>query len=90
MDFGAKDPNDIDDFSLDWSNLLATGETIGTCTATVESGGVTVDSTAISSPVTTARISGGTLSATAAVRYRVTTSTGRQLDQTIRFSILEH
>lgn len=90
MEFSPKDPDDEDDFALDWSNLLATGETISACTATVESGGVAVDSTSITSPITTARISGGTLNTTARVRYRATTSTGRQLDQTISFSILEN
>lgn len=89
IEYEAKDPNDIDDFPLSWAPALATGETVSTFAATTVAGGVTVGSTSIASPVTTARISGGTAGLEAQVLYRITTSTGRQLDTTITFSIME-
>lgn len=79
----AKDPDDIDDLTWDWSARLASGETISTFAAVVASGDVTVSSTAISGTSTTARITGGTAGTRAEVRGRMTTSTGRQLDWTI-------
>jgi hypothetical protein len=89
VQFGAKDPNDVDDFTLTWTPQLATGETVAGFAAEVVAGGVTVDSTDLDSPRTTARISGGTGGQRGQVRYRITTSTGRQLDQTIIFLIME-
>lgn len=79
----AKDPDDIDDVTWDWSARLASGETISTFTATVVSGDVAVSSTAISGTNTTARLTGGTAGSRAEVRGRMVTSTGRQLDWTI-------
>ena len=86
----AKDPDDIDDFTLDWSAVLATGETITACALAVVTGGVTVPDPAqatISGSRTTARVSGGSDQSTAEVRYRITTSAGRQLDETARIII---
>lgn len=76
-----KDPDDTDDFTLDWVNVL-NGETISTFAAAVIAGGVTVGSTSNTTTTTTARVSAGTHGTEAQVRYRITTSGGRQLDRT--------
>src|SRR5262249_38720564 len=48
--------DDVDDFTLDWVHILATGETIGGVTATIVAGASTVSSTAIAGTTTTARL----------------------------------
>lgn len=79
----AKDPDDIDDFSIDWANELASGETVSTVTATVASGDATVASSSVSGTKTIARVTGGTAGTSAGIRFRMTTSAGRQLDETL-------
>ncbi len=88
IDFNPKDPDDTDDFTLDWRNRLDTGETILTATGTVVSGGVAVSSVTISTTKTIARLTGGTEGELGSVRVRITTSTGRQLDETMRFRVV--
>lgn len=82
-----KDPNDTDDFSLDWTNVLDTGETVSSVVVSVVSGGVTVNSSVASSPLTTARVSGGTAGTDAVILFRVTTSATRQLDESLKIHI---
>ena len=82
----AKDPDDIDVFSFDWLNVLDSGETIATFSATPPAG-ITVDTTAISGTQTRARLSGGTAGINYEVVYRITTSAGRQLDETARIIV---
>lgn len=77
-----KDPDDIDDFTLDWANRLASGETIATFAAAVVAGTVTVSATSTSGATTIARITGGAAGETATVRYRIVTSAARQFDET--------
>jgi hypothetical protein len=92
LHYTPKDPNDIDFFSVDWSTYpLNPNETILSCVCAVEAGDVSVTGNVatISGQVTTAEIAGGTLGETARVRYRITTSQGRQLDQTIAFRLDE-
>ncbi len=82
-----KDPDDVDDFTLDWTARLGTGETVSTFTATVLSGGVSISASSNTTTTTTARITGGTDGTPATVRYRVVTSLGRQLDQTVTIPV---
>lgn len=78
-----KDPNDDDDFAIDWANVLIGAETISGVLCAVALGDVTLGTPAISGTVTTVRISAGTDGTSVAVRYRITTSTGRQIDRTL-------
>ena len=88
LGYDPKDPDDIDDFTVNWSKVLAAGETISTATATHIAGNVSVQgSVVIDGTHTTARLTGGDVNTTAEVRFRITTSAGRQLDQTIWFKI---
>lgn len=82
-----KDPDDTDDYTLDWANVLATGETLSTLSVT--GAGVTVASSSISGTTTIARLTAGTAQTDATVRYRVTTSAGRQLDETLIVKVEE-
>jgi hypothetical protein len=82
-----KDPDDIDDFTLDWTNILASGESISTLAVSVISGGVTISSSSISTVYTTARVSGGTAGTDAVIRYRITTSATRQLDESLTIHV---
>lgn len=81
-----KDPDDVDDVSIVWTNVLAS-ETISTISTTVISGGVTLGTPSISSATTTVRVTGGTAGTSAVIRFRITTSGGRTLDQSITIPI---
>jgi len=80
-----KDPDDVDTFSVDWTNRLGS-ETISTLAVSAVSG-CTVDSSSTSGAVTTATVSGGTAGVAAVVRFRITTSGGRQLDETVTIPV---
>ena len=82
-----KDPNDVDDMSLVWTNLLASGETISTITTTVVTGTVTLGTPSISGATTTVRVSAGTAGTQCEVLFRITTSNSRQLDMTLAIPI---
>jgi len=84
-----KDPDDVEDFALDWDARLATGETLSTLAVTAVGASCTVADSDISGTLTVARISGGTAGSYAIWQYRVTTSTGRQLDQSARVNVGE-
>jgi hypothetical protein len=81
-----KDPNDVDDFGWDFTDLLATGETIAT-EQIIAPVGVTVGAITEVAGVVTARLSGGTLGVEYQVACRVTTSAGKTLDRTLRLFI---
>lgn len=78
-----KDPDDADDFAFDWAIRLADGETITTFAAAVVTGTVTVGAATFSGSRTIVRLTGGTIGEKIQIRYRITTSTGRQLDETL-------
>jgi hypothetical protein len=80
-----KDPNETEDFALDWTRVLASGETVDS--VSVSSSDVTVGTTDISGARTIARLTGGTAGTTADVLFRATTSAGRILDETLRIRV---
>jgi hypothetical protein len=81
-----KDPNDVDDFGWDFTDLLATGETIAT-QQIIAPVGITAAAPTEASGIVTARLSGGTLGVEYQVACRVTTSAGKTLDRTLRLFI---
>lgn len=84
----SKDPNDVDDFSIDWTNQL-NGETVQAAVWTVvTASGAAIVSSSVASPFSSVRISGGTENETVVLLCRITTSTGRQLDQTAKVGIV--
>lgn len=84
-----KDPQAVLDWAFDWTNWLATGETItGTPTITVESG-LTKDSQSNTTTKVTVWLSGGTLATTYKVACRITTNQGRTDERTIGIRITD-
>jgi hypothetical protein len=84
----SKDPNDIDDFALDWTNQLK-GEQLATAEwSFVTAAGAAIEGSSVSSPFAKVRISGGLENQTAILLCRATTSTGRQIDHTVKLSFV--
>lgn len=83
-----KDPDDVDDYTWDWADMLGDGETIidhditDVVGITVGAHEVVNDGTAV-----VARISGGTIWKPASATCHIKTSTGREKDRTMRFTI---
>lgn len=75
-------PDALEDFPLDWSRDLLTGEAIIDSAWTVPSG-LTQGSTSMTSTTTTIWLSGGTPGTIYKVRNVVTTSAGRVFEQTL-------
>ncbi len=86
----AKDPDDIADYQMDWSNRLEEGETLETSTFTVVQGSVEIDSQDFNGGLTTVWLSGGTAGEVCLIRNRVTTDQGRQWDNTGRLRVREN
>ncbi len=83
-----KDPQDVLDYVLDWSDWLDTSETISTSTWTVPSG-VTKDSDSKSSSETVIWLSGGTVYENYRLVNHIVTSLNREKDQTIIIYIVD-
>ena len=82
-----KDPDAILDFAFDWSDWLATGETISTRVMTVPSG-ITLSSTDTeSSGVVTFWLSGGTAGNWYDVACKITTSASRTDERTMNIFV---
>lgn len=71
-----KDPEAVLDYIFDWSDWLASGETIQTASITVQSG-ITLASTINSTTAVVGWISGGTVNTTYRVECKIVTSAGR-------------
>ncbi len=80
--FDDKDPDDIDFFSWDFTDELASGETISSKAFPDFPAGLTLNTSIIDGSKVTATIQGGTAGESYSVTCRITTSTGRQLDFT--------
>lgn len=84
----AKDPNEVLDYRVDWTDRLLDGETISTSDFTLASGDVMIDSEP--SPVAgvaTVWLSGGTEGTVSVLTNRITTSSARTYDQSARLRI---
>jgi hypothetical protein len=83
----AKDPNEVLDYDVDWTDRLEAGETITTSTFTVASGDVVVDDDSDAAGVCTVWLSGGTVGTACVILNRIETSEGRIYDQSIKLRI---
>jgi hypothetical protein len=81
------DPDAVLDYAVDWTEWLATGDSITSHSVAVESGNVVKDSDSLAGTIVRAWISGGTNGTDATVRYRVTTAQGRTDDRTIYLKV---
>lgn len=80
-----KDPDDVLDYSINWARELA-GDTISTSTWTVPSG-LTEGISTKTDTETTVWLSSGTDGSSYDVKNRITTSSGRTMDQTVTLKV---
>lgn len=85
-----KDPSAVLDYKFDWSDWLASGETIISKTITAEDG-ITVDSSSIEDDATSVVVwlSGGTATENYEVTCQITTSAGRTDERTAKWYVRE-
>jgi hypothetical protein len=77
-----KDPDAVLDYQWDWSEWLATGETIASVVITPDTG-ITLDSQSNTTTTVTAWLSGGTVDEGYRVVCEITTNAGRTDDRSI-------
>lgn len=84
-----KTPGAVLDYKFDWSDWLATGETISSMTVTADTG-ITIDSSAItdSSTSVTVWLSAGSVDMTYEVTCKIVTSAGRTDERTISIALV--
>lgn len=83
LNWPAKDPADVLDYSIDWSQRLTGGDTISGSTWTVPVT-VTIVSNTYTNSVSTVWLAGGVVAANAiAVKNQITTAGGRTMDQSV-------
>lgn len=83
-----KAPDEVRDYSIDWSTRLLTGDTIASSTYTLDTG-ITEVSTAIDGTSTVIRISGGTLGERYKVENEVVTTDGETLEEVFYLAVRE-
>ena len=76
----AKSPTEVDDFSLDWIDVLARGETIKTFEAEAVASDIETGAVPPAGTLTTARIGDGA-EGEHKIRYRIASSFGRVLEE---------
>jgi hypothetical protein len=82
-----KDPDEVKDYSLDWSELLD-GDTIASSTWTVMAGaGLIVDESSYTDTVTTIWLSAGAVGTDYKLSNLVVTAGGRTYDQTVKLRV---
>jgi hypothetical protein len=91
LQWPAKDPDEVLDYTIDWTDRLSSETiTLSTWTITCEdedSPDLTEDSNAISTVYTVIWLSGGTLGLTYLLTNHITTSAGREMDQTVKLKL---
>ena len=83
-----KDPSAVLDYAFDWTEWLATGETIANYTITPDTG-ITVDSSTEDDGKVTVWLSGGTAGINYKVACLITTSAGRTDERTIWIKVVD-
>jgi len=83
-----KDPDAKLDFGFNWSDWLATGETISTSEWDVETG-ITEDSDSKTTIKTSVWLSGGTAGTTYEITNKVVTSQSRTDERTLSIRVVE-
>lgn len=81
-----KDPHDVLDYEVDWSNWLPAGDTI-LVSEWIAPAGITMDSETNTNTTTTIWLSGGTAGQSYALTNRITTAGGRTRDRTITIRV---
>ncbi|RVO10975.1 hypothetical protein CN102_04835 [Sinorhizobium meliloti] len=82
-----KDPDEVKDYSLDWSALLV-DDMISTSTWTLASGeGLTIGANSNTDTLSTVWLSAGTAGVNYELLNRVVTTGGRTYDQTVKLKV---
>ena len=93
LQWDPKDPNEVLDYDIDWSQRLDSGDTISTSSWSVVSpdAALVIDSNTHSGTATKVWLSGGTVLEQGAylVRNRIVTANGRTMDQSVKLRIKE-
>lgn len=90
--FPSKDPNEVLDYVLDWSERLDDGDTISTSTWSIvtASPALVIDSESETTTTTTVWLSAGTEDVDYELLNRIVTAAGRTIDQTVKIRIASH
>ena len=83
-----KDPSAVLDYVFDWTEWLATGETITDHTITADTG-ITVDSSTEDDGKVTVWLSGGTVGTTYRVECLIVTTAGRTDERSLWITVQE-
>lgn len=81
LSWNAKDPDEVLDYRLDWTDRLA-GDTISTSVWAAESG-ITIDSDVHDDTAATVWVSGGTHGTTYRMTNTITTAAGRTMQEVV-------
>lgn len=83
-----KDPDEVLDYQFDWTARLVTGELISASTFTVPQGTVVMDSDSFTPQgVATVWLSGGAAGELCLINNHITTTLGREYDETAKLRI---
>ena len=82
-----KDPDEVLDFTFDWTNQLASGATISTSTWSPETG-ITAADQGVSGLKTTVRLSGGSDGTDYIVTNRITDNGAQTLERSFHVKVL--
>lgn len=81
------DPNEVQDYGVDWTSWLRSPETISSQVITVT--GATSVSTGLAGSQTVARVTGGTVGSKATILHHVVASSGHECDLTQTLMIVQ-
>ena len=84
----SKDPNEYLDYTINWSDRIVT-DTISACTWINITPGITISNQVSTATQTSLWITGGTANHIYDLTNRITTSSGRIMDQTVRIEVWE-
>lgn len=84
----SKDPNATLDYSMDWSNWLASGESLTCSVWTRTSTDIVETNTSLTTSVATIWLTGGSAGSTYSIANKVGTSGGRIDERTIDIKVL--
>lgn len=83
-----KDPDEVLDYQVDWSDRLDTGDTISSSSFTVSEGtGLTIDSSTYTDDTATVWLSAGTEGENYVINNRIVTANGRTFDQSVKIRV---
>lgn len=89
LEWDLKDPQEIDDFTVDWTRFLGS-DTISTSAFDLPIPvGLVIMSDNFTASASIVRLSGGTAGGVGQVHCRITTARGRTLEQTVQLKIAE-